>query len=184
MTQKNTRQFQELCEKALLGMTGKRVKVRLQRPVVKTYDGHLVNIGGQLTVDIDPELNDDMFLFVITHEAGHVASNHAGRITTKDYLFVPPGSTALTPAEERDRNQSPRVREHEDTAEARADDFRVWARSHEQEYPADSELKRKLLALANYGRRPAPTKSEVETWMQEQAAIADRFKTMVRSGKR
>jgi hypothetical protein len=136
----------ELWIKAAYTLAGYPVSVRFRQPICLDYDGQAYIIGGVPTIDIKPNLDDETTLYILTHECGHIRLGHAPEIDPGQL----PGSQKLTALGTKLRQIHPVMREQETGADRLSSVWLDYARKHAREYPGDSDLAKKLKALASY----------------------------------
>jgi len=135
-----------LFERAARCLVGRPVRVRLQPPIIKSFDGQAYDYKGVATVDIKPGFDDKTTLYIFCHECAHIKAGH-GAVMDPDQA---PGSLDLTVLGAQLRKVHPLTRGQEDGADSMAATWQEYANQHYKEYTGDTTLARQLRALAGY----------------------------------
>jgi len=173
----NERELKALCERAAWAVTGKNVTVRLVAPVIKQFDGETYNApGGSYIINIKPDLTDENFLWVFTHELGHVQLGHISD-TNPNWE---PGSRKLSPAGELSIKVNPEIAARENGATDLGAKWLQYAEDNYHAYSGFTKLERQLRALCAYlkpdyleharniGFRAGLKAAEFEMWKRTQ----------------
>ena len=142
----NENELRYLCQNAALAITGQRVKIRLEHPVTKNFDGEVYNSPDGYVINIDPALSDENFIWVLCHELGHVKINHKSDIP----YDRTPGSLKLTPASEIAQKVKPELVQKENEAQSWGDKYLKYANENCDHYSGFTKLERQIRALSGY----------------------------------
>ena len=139
---KNT-ELQKLCESVGRRLTMRPIQVRFRQPAWQGAKGSACKRGRTAVVDIKPGLSSQEFLWVLSHELGHVKTLWGSwTVRVPDYA---PGSLRL-PASFRN---SGAVKVSEDAASQLAREWLNYAERHSGKYKG-SWLVSRLKALEHY----------------------------------
>lgn len=143
----NTTELKHLCETAGRVLTGKNVTIRLKPPITKQFSGEVYYSPGEgFVINVDPALSDENFLYVLTHELGHVKMNHYSDVDPQ----LEPGHLQLTPIGELSRKVKPETIERERSAEELGSSWLKYAQEHSREYSGFTKLEQQLRCLCGY----------------------------------
>jgi hypothetical protein len=134
-----------LFERVAKVLAGRLVVVRLQQPVIKSFDGQAYLYNGKATIDIRPGHSDKPMLYIFCHEVGHIK---AGTACDLDPSLLP-GSLELTQLGAWARKVHPVTTAIENDANRLAAVWQAYAEAHYREYPG-GWLEARLKCLADY----------------------------------
>jgi hypothetical protein len=169
----NKNELKALCETACKAVTGRRVTVRLEPPVTRQFEGEVYYKGGGYTININPELSDEDFLYVLCHEMGHVKMNHVSDIPPDRK----PRSMELTPAGELSLKLKPEILQRESDAQSWGTKLQHFAVENAHYYSGMTLLERQLRALGGYvlpvrkvhsGLKSIQDRIELDAWKHAQ----------------
>jgi len=172
----NETELIRLCETTGRVLTGKKVTIRLKPPITKQFTGEVYTSPGGYVVNIKPDISDENFLFVLTHELAHCKLNHPSDV---DFTREP-GSLQLTPLGELSRKLKPEMVERERSAEELGSSWLKYAEENYQHYSGFTKLEQKLRCLCGYispelvkragfiGAYAGLKQVELEKWKREQ----------------
>jgi hypothetical protein len=113
--------IKQLVEQATESLTGQKVKIVIRKPVISSYGAHVYKTkGGDVIMDISPDLPIETFFHAWLHETGHVFRDHINQEREIfDFHTLPSGLLRLddTPEEIEEYRRSPNELEAESFAE-------------------------------------------------------------------